>query len=509
MKYEYELFEKLISEVSVNYHTLIDNVDSYLKYLLSETSNHQSYTLIHIKYKPNSFAIQKSITLNNYHPLATSIVPNQYELFQSDSNENHIAELLNHFNIPPDKVIGLYYSRLRNNATLFIKQSVAITEYNQTEIVYYAICHSLSQEVERIKSKIRELVFQSNSKNELEAYIHKNQHELVNLSYNILRLLSNEQKEKLYTPSLVFTKAEFLGLIYLKIEDILLFIEKNYPYYLDEKSHIPYRCQYFTSTDVLNKIKLVNTGLSRCSINTHLLRIISMPLQRLSSITIEDRITYRQLLYFTLYVDAFYNAIKASDEPLTEKDICTVLFSVNFNLLEYQGYNIANFQRVLKDMDSPYSKIDYLNHFLKECNQKYCPHGVAFDSKLPTIKELITNWIEEEILFLQKSLPQNQKPVATGLFTPTTEKVKIMSNLNVSQLACLYRLQVETKILNPENPSQLFKHINQSYFTKNAASISPESIKNKYYNVEYNTVESVKENVIEMLNVLKDWSTNR
>jgi len=66
---------------------------------------------------------------------------------------------------------------------------------------------------------------------------------------------------------------------------------------------------------------------------------------------------------------------------------------------------------------------------------------------------------------------------------------KIPTSLNVAELALVFRLFVEEKILLPEHKTDLFKVISAIFQSKRASELSQNSIKNKFDTPDYNALE--------------------
>ena len=152
--------------------------------------------------------------------------------------------------------------------------------------------------------------------------------------------------------------------------------------------------------------------------------------------------------------------------------------------------------------ESIHEKLDFLFHYLKIVNQKHCRTKLFYNSNLPSLKNQLISWIEEEINYLTKKAQLNTQQQQPNLFTQL-DKPKLQSGLSVAQLAYFFKLQVDAGIIPHKNQRDIFRHIAEGYQTSKAHEISIESLSNKYYNAESTTIESLKDKIIQMLNQIK------
>ena len=81
----------------------------------------------------------------------------------------------------------------------------------------------------------------------------------------------------------------------------------------------------------------------------------------------------------------------------------------------------------------------------------------------------------------------------------------VFTSLSVAQLAFLIKLLVDTGIINNKNQTELLKTISKTICTHRNEAISADSLRNKYYNVDKNTTDAVKNMLIDMVNKSKNY----
>ena len=93
-------------------------------------------------------------------------------------------------------------------------------------------------------------------------------------------------------------------------------------------------------------------------------------------------------------------------------------------------------------------------------------------------------------------MPKNNNEKLEPLFT----------SLSVPQLGFFIKLLVDTGVVNNKNQTELLKTITKTIRTHRNETISLDSLRNKYYNVDKSTTETVKDKLFNMINQTKKYS---
>lgn len=504
MNYEFQLFDQIIQGNLSPIANQQNNSEHYIRYLQQRHS--QCYNLIigTFKRSKTKFVLQNKKEINSLHPSAAKLSNSQLDIFQ-DMPVNELSnDVIKALNLNKAIILSVHYKQQPNETILHIKSSLNWNEVEFKEIKYYYYNGILNEEVLRIKESIKEQVFNFKSTEKTEHFIHKLQQTLINLCFRLIKILNFKEQNDIYVPSVNFSNTDILNLTFIALEELIRFVEKNYLNYIDQNIHIPYRSALVKIYNINEKLSLVKSTLLNSTINPKLLQIIYIPFLKLSAIKMEERLTYKDLIYLNTYLQAFYDEIKENENTISEAQINELLYRVNYNSFEIQYYKTSFISIEVKAIENIPDKIDYLYHRLKIVNQRRSKVNIAFDSALTSLKDQLTGWIEEEINYFNKKLQLQTKQHDINLFSEN-DKTKIELGLTVAQLACFYKVQSDVGIVTHKVQQEIFKHISESYQTSNVSDISQGSIKNKYYNFDSSTVDVLKQKIIEMLNHLKSY----
>jgi hypothetical protein len=502
LKYEFEIFERIISgDLSPFLQSSVD-LKKYTFLLKEKHENCYNIVLANFKKTGSKYSLLNKKVISSLHPFANEVTNPQKDLFQKMAMDDLSSEVYKLLEIKKSSILSIAFSNLPNKTSLVIKETRDCESIPGNEARYYYYNDLLKSEVLRIKESIKNKIFDFANDDETEHYINKLQKALINLSFQIIKFFNAKQQQDLYKHADEFTDVDILNLCFLSLEELMRFFEKNYLNYIDKDIKIPYRSALIKIYNVNEKLDVVKTNLLNLDIEPILLKIIYEPFLRLRNVSIDTRMTYKDLIYCTTYLDAFYDEI-TENPKINSSEIIELLYCINYNSIEFQNYKTKKFKLESESREEYSEKIDYLYHCLKSISQRNCKVNIAYDKDLPSIKHQLISWVEEEITYLSKKLQLTSTPKSLNLFSDEV-KVKLQSGLTVAQLAFFFKLQADVGIISHKIQRDIFRHIAENYQTSKVSEISVESLKNKYYQVDTATIEAIKDKTIEILNQIKN-----
>lgn len=502
MKYELNIFEDIIhgSLSPLNYNK---SQEEYLNLIWE--SNRECYSIVYAtlkKTRDSNYTLVSKKSINGLNPYAKNFADRQMDLFM-EAKLSDYNTVLAELGIKADDVIETHFNQQPKKYLLMIKHRIDISKVPHQELKYYYYSLLLKKEFLRLTQHIRDSVFGFKSNEKILNFIHKLQHALVGVSYRLVRLINPIKHDELYREPTEFTNAEILRMTYTCVEELQKFLEKNYFTYLDRNIPVPYRSSLLKLYDLSNKLSQVKTTLFKEVKNEDLLKVVYNPLLKLSFDVSDTRITYKELTYLNTYLTAFYDKIKENNYTISIDEVVKLLFVVNFNDQTFINYKLCLYRNSTEILTSDREKIDYLYKQLKNINQRPSNLSIVYNAQHPSLKAQLTEWIEEELNYLNKREQLFAKPETPGIFYEG-ETLKLQSGLTVAALSFFYKVQSEVGIITHKTQKDIFKHVADNYITSKAPQISSDSVSSKFYNIEPITIKAVKEKVIEMLNYIKE-----
>lgn len=217
------------------------------------------------------------------------------------------------------------------------------------------------------------------------------------------------------------------------------------------------------------------------SINPALLACLCRWLTLMSDNIGTVRFSFRSLHYFEYIANQLSGLDGLSTEG--ETSLVSLLVCSNFNNLSFLVYvqdSIRNSTEYLGD------KEERLNYLIKQKALITSSPEVknwAYDFSWPSIKTMVGDWLNEEILLMEKSLCNKRELVVP----------KIPLDMSVAHLSCLIRLLHEESIFATQNLQFIFKCFAGHYQSKRQTVISAGSLSKEFYSIDQHTAARVRD----------------
>ncbi len=294
---------------------------------------------------------------------------------------------------------------------------------------------------------------------------------------------------------------QFYGHINMLLEDALIFIEMEFPRYFDREMKIIEESKNRLSLEARRQLKLIQKEARKIDIPEELIQILCAPFQELFA---EDKIiTYQK----TDYLECLYKRLLAFfAEPASMKTINRLheyLVFINFNSLRYYNFTVRRYQEKAGHCGNTLEQIEFFYREKTDLNQLPIQQGISLKPSRPYIKEQIGTWLSEEIYFLDKR-QQLLKPQANDNRDQQADQ-KIHTSLSVAHLSLAVKLLVEAKVITNRNSTELLRIVAKNFKTDRNEELSENSLRNKYYSVEGGTLRNMKEVLVGLLNLVKQY----
>lgn len=480
----------------VNALTLFSNNDIIHELAKNEKESYRVYEVAIIK-NDDEVKIKVSKPKHSFHP---SVIKMELKsVFQFHEFEKYIPILRKQINFTGENI--LLAADLKNENIFYVYEKCSIYELSPNERLFLFCNQTLEQENQNIKLAFKEKIFNLNSKLKIEHFIQKNQLAIENHLIKIIKLINPESNKEVYHYSDNYTKTDCLKCIYTNLEKLLVFIEKEYNDYLNENIMVPVRTMLMKEYDIKPKLDFVRDSLLSMEMDQELLKILFEPILQLSTINIQNKITYYQFNYAWEYVSELAQLIEMNQSEMSNAMLSSWLVDLNCNSFRFFDYITNQLKIEIENCPSDYEKLELLYKKLKKYNQHRNKIKKSFNSLLPTIKEQTCSWLEEEIEFI------NRKINLDNLFSTTPKtgenNPKILMGLSVAQIGYFINILVQAGIIKHTNQREIFRMVADNFKTNVTENISIDSLSSKYYNVESSTKNAIKEKIIELLNLTK------
>ena len=364
------------------------------------------------------------------------------------------------------------------------------------ELVCIAHC-----EQKKIKNKLVETFFNLTDEVRFEFYIHKIQNDLTQLADHVYAYLDTEDAILSFPQNESLTLKAVHVSVYLTLDELLESVETQFSKYFNLDAKIPKRKRALAIRQFSSNLDEFNSYKQR--VQPRLFVTIIKPINEF--IDSPNTSTYRRLYFLKHYLKEILCVRDIEDSGYALSiHITRQLVFINFNSISFFNLITNEIKSIIDDLDDVSAKLEQLSWYLKEINQTPVLQGIIYNPNLSAIKELLSEWTVDEICHVEKNM--NRICTSKELQKhPPNQEFKLATEFSVPQYAFFLRTLIETNLYNHKDEvrqyARLFASISQ---TKGTDAISPESLRQLFYNESDKTREVVKAAVIKILNYIQN-----
>ncbi|HEY8658472.1 MAG TPA: hypothetical protein VIL78_05520 [Hanamia sp.] len=277
------------------------------------------------------------------------------------------------------------------------------------------------------------------------------------------------------------------------LQSTLDFIEDFFSNYFDRNEKVPEPYISIAKENIKKQVKQLKHIVSKQeSTDTFLTNLVLDSIQHLlgaESIVI----TYSRLSYHKMLLNELLSQkVRRSSQCIKE-----ALYYINYNEDNLITYEYEWLKELTKELPSNQEKIAALRFEQKKINQLPLKPNCCYNPNMPSLKDQINGWIDEEVKFLENiQLPEK---VADKL---NENEDKIHTSLSVAKLAVLLRLLVVDKIIINRTVAPMLRVAAKIFTTLQTDDISFGSLETKYHAPDKATINAVKDMLFKWINIL-------
>jgi hypothetical protein len=279
------------------------------------------------------------------------------------------------------------------------------------------------------------------------------------------------------------------------LEAILLFLETSFPAYFNLSGKVPgiMRARYERSMrPQLSEIKKeILEREKNQDLVERIFNIIESYLQPEGA----EPLSFHLLNYFKSLLKflARWNPEIFEDSKLPP--IVELLISLKFNDARFLDIVFGIIKQNLSAVESE-DQYKLLKGYYKNTSQLLDRSSEPLCLNKPSPKDLILDWLSQEIYFLETCYPKKEN-------TPDTVPAKIKTSLSVPVLALYIRLFKESGIITNNNYQELFRAVSSAFTTNRNAEAAHSHLHSKFYAIEESARRKVFDQLMEMAHLCK------
>lgn len=489
-RYLLEMYDRLIDEIHNPKLFVTESISLVLNKTVSKS--HLIYQIDFIQTK-NQTTFQISDPIHSLHPDAP--VVNKRQLDSSDQFIKYLPEIEKRLKIRNKNKTHIWD---KDNSVLFILVDSKLEELTAESLFFYYCNWFLTEESKHIRTKIKETISSLHSKEKIQTYIQKKQTNITCLLNKLVLRINPESIEELYNFSPMHQETDCLKLTFRKLEIIMAYLEQEYYQFMDYSMMVPVASVREIKKTIQQQYQEIMAFGNYAHSYKKSMRSMATALSKIMLVQPFQNLTYQERDYIMDFTTKLLELIKTNSDP---NQLSEYLFRLNFNSLEFFDDYTDQINSELENLPTDTEKIKELYKNLKSNNQKFLYLQNRLIPHLPSVKEQINAWIEEEIHYL------NQKKIVdafTGAAIQIPEpEEKILTSFSVPQLGYFFGLLFQNNIMHAKSQKAFFRFVSKNFKTKITDNISVDSLNSKYYNPELGTIELVRQKLIDLLNSTK------
>ncbi len=277
------------------------------------------------------------------------------------------------------------------------------------------------------------------------------------------------------------------------LEEVLNFIEDFFGNCFDRNEKVPAPYLLISIEELSDQLQQLQENLKLSNgLDRELTEILVTHFNRFCSIKSTGP-TYNELLY----QKDLMNELLTDNVLALVNSVREILFYFNFNDDDFVAYLFGKLTALTESFLNNKEKIAGLRYEQKNINQLITKPNCYLSPSMPSLKEQVNNWIEEEIKFLQT---EPSFPIL--IKTEGEDDDKIQTSLSVTKLALLVKLMVIDKIITNRVVAQVLRIVIRTVTTAQTKNITFNSLETKYHNPDRGTISAVKEMLFRWINIL-------
>lgn len=304
-------------------------------------------------------------------------------------------------------------------------------------------------------------------------YVQVNQAILIRL---LDKLYSYKQNPKVTDSVLCLYKT-----VSLHLENTLDFIEDFFSNYFDRNEKVPATYLLISIEELCRQLEQLKRCLkSSNSIGAKLANVVVKNFERFCNEKTSN-ITYNELMYQKDLMNELL-----TDGPLeSEESLKEVLFYFNFNDYDYLAYLYERMKQLIESLSFKKEKIAALRFEQKNINQLSTKLNCYLSSTVPSLKEQVNHWIDEEIKFLSTDIADTSESSHKG-----DQYVHV--SFKGPEIYLLHKAFIDAGGSQTETYKSLLEKTSSHLCNKNQKGFSAESLKKASDKLDPEAKENVK-----------------
>jgi len=353
---------------------------------------------------------------------------------------------------------------------------------------------TLIHEIERTKRAFIKESFSLKKDKHIEVYIQQHQGAIIHLWDSLPS----------YNEAVTPVGRQTVQLLHIKLGELLSFVEKHFSRYFDLAAKIPESYRSISANDFSEKLPPLTGKLKEKGLKVSVISLMTEPLKDFIENN-EVKISFRKLIYLKeLYNEILELSESEVELKEVEKLVCTTMIYINYNSPKFLSHCAKIIKEAYQAKSTLTEQLEKLSHYLKLINQQQEKPGFSLKHSQKSLKVQLSEWVIEEIIFLERKQQLSFSFKIDKAEAALQKSFKIMTESSVPQVAYFVRILMETGLIKNHSTIEVIRFFSSHIRTSRVENISADSFRSKFYNTEQTAKDAVKDDVMKLLNHIKN-----
>ncbi len=334
-----------------------------------------------------------------------------------------------------------------------------------------------TEQQEKVRNRLIEGVLERSKIKDKQHYVKLNQAMLIRL---LDKLYSYQQYKNLNSKI-----AYLYETISRHLENTLDFIEDFFSNYFDRNEKVPAGYLAISLKELCKQIDIMKTTVVPFAPAIHAVVNILINNFREFCLRKKGGATYNELMY----QKDLMNQLLTDQTLANENSIKEVLVYFNYNDNDYLSYLYERLSSQIETLITRKEQISTLRFEQKKINQLPSKLNCSLSSDMPSLKEQVNHWIEEEVKFLEREPMHFVVPISEQ--NPKSD-FYVHVPFKGSEIYLLHKSFIDSGGAPGETYKSLFEKTGSHLTNKNQKGFSTESLQKNSDKVDYEAKENVK-----------------
>lgn len=297
----------------------------------------------------------------------------------------------------------------------------------------------------------------------------------------------------------------FLQFICDTLQDLLNFLHREYPRFIDQDCRIPAKDIPALSDELMLRWGSIQEAFDRKGIDAQLSDILMEPFFSLKTDYLGNRhVTLYEAGYLRLLLDELWLFAEADEEvglhPLYQLNL--QLQSINFNCWKYVNYFTGFMDKEIGCIDDPDEKLMTVIQLQKKFAQLPEKVNKGYNPENESLKDQVLKWLDRELHYCEtlRRLNVREQPREKA---NKWDGFKIKTSLSVAELGCFLKLLFDCGVIIHDNKKQVIEFFADFLTSKQKQSITVSSLWNKMFTGNAGVTASLVDKMLEWIKRLK------